>query len=158
MNVLRSSTLISFFIILPLLIWVTGELTENQSHAKVQYIVQQAIQIFYCLHLFSTCISIPIFCRYISFSETIFTSLISLLIPLPLLILSWLMGSIPWFSIIKYGILFIIISSICLFIILIINKFRILAYLSEGTSLFFCLLIAAFLLDNYLLWLNWLVN
>jgi len=158
MNAIRSTALVNLFITFPLLIWATGELIETQSNTKTQYVIQQAIQIFWFLHIISACMTIPVFSRYISFPEKFLTVFISLLIPLPLLILSWLIGSIPWLSIIKYSVFFIITSSICLFLISIVNKSKIPACLLEETNSFLCLLAGAFILDNHVLWLSWLAN
>jgi len=156
MNAMRSSYITGFMICLPLLIWTWGSMACAETVVNATLIINQALDVLWCLQFTAIILSVPWFIREHSALDCYVANLCVILIPLPFVSLAWLASAISFLFIIKMIAVLLVVSLVTVVLVLALNQWPLFAILPVRLDMPLCLIASAIFWNKSEQWLNWL--
>ena len=156
MNAMRSSYMTGFMICLPLLIWTWGSIACAETAVNATLIINQALDVLWCLQMTAIILSVPWFIREHSALECYLATVCAILIPLPFVSLAWLTAAISFFFIIKIIAVQFAISLVTVSLVLPLKQDLLFAGMPVRLDMPLCVISSAIIWKTSEQWLNWL--
>ncbi len=156
MNAMRSSYVTGFTICLPLLIWTWGSIACTEAALNAALIINQALNVLWCLQITAIILSAPWFIREHSALECYFANGCVILIPLPFVSLAWLASAVSFLVIIKIIAVQLAVSLVTVTLVLQLKHGLVFTKMPVRVDMPLCLIAAAIIWNTSDQWLNWL--
>ena len=156
MTAMRSGYVTGFMICLPLLIWTWGSIACTEMAVNVTLIINQALDVLWCLQITAIILTVPWFIREHAALECYFANLCVILIPLPFVSLAWLASALSFLFIIKIIAVQLVVSLVAVALVSQLKHWLLFTIMPIRLDMPLCLIASAIIWNTSDQWLSWL--